>query len=127
MQTVDDILESKGCVVWSVHPDETVYAALLLMAEKNVGALPVLENEQLVGMLSERDYARKVLLEHLDPETTLIREIMAPQTVYAHLDQTLDECMRVMTYGRFRHLPVLHEGKVVGIVSIGDIVKSLIG
>ncbi len=127
MHTVDDLLESKECVVWTIHPDETIYMALLLMAEKNVGALPVLEDEKLVGMLSERDYARKVLLSNIDPSQARVREIMSPQTVYARLDQPLDECMRVMTYGHFRHLPVLHEGKVVGIVSIGDIVKSMIG
>jgi len=127
MQTVDDLLEMKECVVWTVHPDETVYAALLLMAEKNVGALPVVEDDRLVGMLSERDYARKVLLNQLDPPRTRVREVMSPQTVFARLDQSLEECMRIMTYGHFRHLPVIHEGKVIGIISIGDIVKSMIG
>ena len=126
MQTVRDILKAKGSDVWSVEPDATVFDALQRMADKEVGALVVLQGEQIVGLISERDYARKVILHGRASSTTLVREIMTSPVVYIHLDQAIEECMSLMTEKRTRHLPVIENGKLVGLISIGDIVKSII-
>ena len=126
MQTVRDILKAKGSDVWSVEPDATVFDALQRMAAKEVGALVVLQGEQIVGLISERDYARKVILHGRASSTTLVREIMTSPVVYIHLDQAIEECMSLMTEKRTRHLPVIENGKLVGLISIGDIVKSII-
>ena len=125
MKTVDDILESKDCVLWTIAPDQTVQTAILLMAEKNVGALPVLEAGQLVGIFSERDYTRKILPEGRDPDTTLVREIMTMSSIFVRPEQSIEECMYMMTFGQIRHLPVMIADEVIGIISIGDIVKAL--
>jgi len=126
MQTVRDILKAKGTDVWRVEPDATVFDALQRMAEKEVGALVVMQGAQVVGLISERDYARKIILHGRASPTTLVKEIMTSPVVYIHLDQAIEECMSLMTEKRIRHLPVLEGGKLVGIISIGDIVKSII-
>ena len=126
MKTVKQILEEKGCQVWSVAPTATMFEALTMMAEREVGALTVLEDDKLVGIVSERDYARKVILRGRTSRDTLVQEIMSSPVICVHLDQTVDECMALMTGKRFRHLPVLEEQKLVGIVSIGDLVHSMI-
>ena len=126
MKTVRDILKAKGSDVWLVEPDATVFDALQRMADKEVGALVVTEGEQVVGIISERDYARKVILHGRASSTTLVKEIMTSPVVYIHLDQPIEECMSLMTEKRTRHLPVIENGKLVGLISIGDIVKSII-
>jgi CBS domain-containing protein len=126
MQTVRDILKTKGTDVWCVEPDATVFDALQRMAEKEVGALVVMQGGQIVGLISERDYARKIVLHGRASPTTLVKEIMTSPVVYIHLDQPIEECMSLMTEKRTRHLPVIEDGKLVGLISIGDIVKSII-
>ena len=126
MKTVRDILKVKGADVWCVEPDATVFTALQRMAEKEVGALVVTEGAQIVGLISERDYARKVILHGRASPTTLVKEIMTSHVVYTHLDQSIEECMALITEKRIRHLPVMAEGKLVGVISIGDLVKSII-
>ncbi len=126
MKSVRDILKVKGTEVWCVEPDATVFDALRRMAEKEVGALVVTEGAQVVGLISEREYARKVVLQGRTSPTTLVKEIMISPVVYIHLDQAIEECMSLMTEKRTRHLPVIEDGKLVGLISIGDIVKSII-
>ena len=126
MSTVREILRNKGCDVWSIAPDATVYEALCLMADKNVGAVLVIDACTLVGILSERDYARKVILHGKSSRDTLVREIMTERMVYVRPEQTAEECMALMTEKRVRHLPVLEGDRLVGVVSIGDVVKSII-
>ena len=126
MKTIRDILKVKGTDVWCVEPDATVFDALQRMAEKEVGALVVTQGAQVVGLISEREYARKVILEGRTSPTTLVKEIMITPVVYIHLDQPIEECMSLMTEKRTRHLPVIEDGKLVGLISIGDIVKSII-
>ncbi len=126
MKTVRDILKVKGSDVWCVDPDATVFDALQRMAEKEVGALVVTEGAQVVGLISERDYARKVILHGRASPTTLVKEIMTSHVVYTHIEQSIEECMALVTEKRIRHLPVMAEGKLVGVVSIGDLVKSII-
>jgi CBS domain-containing protein len=126
MQTIRDILKVKGTDVWCVEPDATVFDALRRMAEKEVGALVVTEGAQVVGLISEREYARKVVLQGRTSPTTLVKEIMISPVVYIHRDQAIEECMSLMTEKRTRHLPVIEDGKLVGLISIGDIVKSII-
>ena len=126
MQTIRDILKVKGTDVWCVEPNATVFDALRRMADKEVGALVVTEGAQVVGLISEREYARKVVLAGRTSPTTLVKEIMISPVVYIHLDQAIEECMSLMTEKRTRHLPVIEDGKLVGLISIGDIVKSII-
>jgi len=126
MRTLGQILAAKGTQVWSVTPDTSVYDAIALMAEKGIGALPVLESGKLVGIVSERDYTRKVALQGRSSKTTLVREIMTPEVVCVRRDETAQEAMAVMTAKRIRHLPVLEGDEMVGIVSIGDLVKDVI-
>jgi len=126
MPTIRDILKVKGTDVWCVEPDATVFDALRRMAEKEVGALVVTEGAQVVGLISEREYARKVVLQGRTSSTTLVKEIMISPVVYIHRDQAIEECMSLMTEKRTRHLPVIEDGKLVGLISIGDIVKSII-
>ncbi len=123
---VKDILEVKGHSVWSVRPDASVYEAMALMAAKGVGALMVMEGESVAGVISERDYARKVILEGRSSRTTEVKEIMTRHVLYAEPEQTIEQCMAVMTDKRVRHLPVLEQGRLAGVISIGDLVKSII-
>jgi len=127
MKTVKELLRNKGYHVWSIGPDATVYEALTLMAEKDVGALLVLDNAgQLVGILSERDYARKIVLKGKTSRETPVREIMTEKVVWVRPDQTIEECMALMTNKRIRHLPVMEESRLLGVISIGDVVKDII-
>ncbi len=126
MNTVKQVLDTKGTQVWSIAPDMTVFKALELMAEKDAGALLVVENDKLVGVLSERDYARKVILQGASSLKTLVREIMTTKVPYVAPENTVDECMALMTDKRCRHLPVLDNNQVIGVLSIGDLVKATI-
>lgn len=126
MNFVTEILKTKGRDVWTVSPDSAVYDALQVMADKNVGALMVLEGDKLVGVFSERDYARKVFLKGKASKDTRVSEIMTTNPVWVGLDQTIEACMNLMTNKKVRHLPVLDEGRLVGVVSIGDIIKAVI-
>ena len=125
--TVAQILASKGSDVWSVSPDTLLYKALQLMQDKGIGALAVLDQDnKLVGIVSERDYARKVILEGRSSRETFTGEIMTKELYVVKPETTIDECISLMTEKRVRHLPVLEKGKLLGIVSIGDVVKSII-
>ena len=126
MKTVRDLLKQKGQAVWSVVPDSTVYDALTLMAEKNIGALLVIDAGRPVGIFSERDYARQVILKGKASKDTPVREVMTSKVVFVRPEQSIEECMALMTDKRFRHLPILEEGALVGILSIGDVVKAVI-
>jgi CBS domain-containing protein len=126
MTTVKQILDTKGYTVWSIHPQASVFAAIERMAEKEVGALIVLEGDALVGIISERDYARKVILKGRSSHETAVQEIMTSHVICVRLDQSIEECMTLVTERRIRHLPVLDNGRVVGIISIGDLVKTII-
>lgn len=126
VETVRAILQRKGSEVWSVLPTATVYDAIAMMADKRVGALIVVSEGKLVGIVSERDYARKVILKGKSSKETLVQEIMTTPVVAIGPACTVDECMRVMTTHRIRHLPVLDGQELVGVVSIGDMVKAII-
>jgi CBS domain-containing protein len=124
--SVGAILAHKGHAVWSIAPNSTIFDAIQLMADKNVGALPVVYEGKLVGMISERDYTRKVALKGKSSKETPVREIMTQEVVTANVGDTVTECMRVMTDSRIRHLPVMDGEKMVGLVSLGDLVKWII-
>jgi CBS domain-containing protein len=126
MGSVKDILKAKGAVIFSIHPGVTIYSALEKMVEKNVSALLVMEEEKLVGIFTERDYARKVVLKGKHSRDTMIEEVMSKDVITISPDSTIDECMRMMTSRFIRHLPVVEEDKVLGIISIGDVVKFII-
>jgi CBS domain-containing protein len=126
MQTVRDLLRKKGGQIHSVSPHSSVYEALQLMADKNVGAVLVLDGSRLVGILSERDYARQVVLKGKASKETPVREIMTTRVVCVVPEQTIEDCMALMTDKRIRHLPVLEEGQLAGVLSIGDVVKAVI-
>ena len=123
---ISDVLTRKGSQVWSVSPTAFVYDAIALMADKHVGALLVISEGKLVGIVSERDYARKVILLGKSSKETQVQEIMTSPVIFATPRQTIDECMRVMTENRIRHLPVAEDEKVVGVVSLGDLVNWII-
>jgi CBS domain-containing protein len=123
---VRSILAAKGGAVWSVPADTSVYDAVLLMAEKDVGALVVIAGRKLAGMFSERDYARKVILHGKSSKEVLVREIMSSPVLTVPPEETVDECMRIMTHNRIRHLPVVEGGELVGVISIGDLVNWII-
>jgi CBS domain-containing protein len=126
MTTIQQVLDSKGHDVLTVQPDDTVFHALELMASKNVGAVIVTENGAPIGIFTERDYARNVILKGRSSTNTPVRDIMSADVIFVRPEQTVDECMAIMTDKRFRHMPVLDEGKLSGIVSIGDLVKTII-
>jgi len=126
MKTVQQLLESKRYSVVSVSPADTVLEALKVMAEKEIGAVIVIENEHLVGIFSERDYARKVVLQGKSSKDTPVREIMTEKVVCVRQEKTIEDCMGLMTDKRIRHLPVLEHKKVIGVISIGDVVKEML-
>lgn len=126
MKTVRDILDTKGHDVWCVGLEDTVFEALRRMAQKEIGALVVMDGPRLAGIISERDYARKIVLLGRTSPNTLVKEIMTSHVAYTHPEQSIEECMAIMTDKRVRHLPVIEAGKLVGLISIGDLVKSII-
>ena len=126
MKTVKDILKGRDREIWSVSPMTTAYEALEVMAEKNIGALLVFEKEELVGVFSERDYARKVILKGKASKDTPVGELMTRQVFYVKPENTLNECMALMTSKHIRHLPVYDNNRITGIITIGDVVKEII-
>ncbi|MDB6066963.1 MAG: hrp [Pedosphaera sp.] len=124
--TIDSILNQKSDAIWTVPPEATVYDGIKLMSDKNIGALLVMTGDRLVGIFSERDYTRKVILKGKSSKSTSVREIVSTPVITVEPGSTIEECMRLMTEHRIRHLPVLDCGKVVGIVSIGDLVNWMI-
>lgn len=126
MKTVRQLLDEKGHKVWSLGPEATVFEAIKLMADKGVGALIVMQGEAPVGLISERDYARKVALEGRSSKGTKVSEVMTTRVVCVRPDQSVEESMALMTDKRVRHLPVMVDGQLLGIISIGDLVKTII-
>ena len=126
MTTVRHILDQKGNQVWSLHSGDTVYDAIKMMADKDVGALVVVDGSKIVGIVTERDYARNVFLKGRASPQTLVGEIMARNVVCVEPDKSIEECMAIMSARRVRHLPVINDGELLGIVSIGDLVKNTI-
>ena len=126
MKTIKEILQAKPHRLLSISPDASVFDALKVMAEKEVGALVVLDGERLVGIFSERDYARKVILHGKSSKDTAVREIMTHKVVCVRPEQSVEDCMALMTDMRVRHLPVLQDKRVIGVISIGDVVKEVI-
>jgi predicted transcriptional regulator len=126
MKTISRLLEEKGRFIWSVGPKAKVFEALRLMAEKDVGALLVMDGEKLVGIFSERDYARKVILKHKSSKHIAVREIMSSEVVSASPDLDCEQALALMTARHIRHLPVVENDQIVGVVSIGDLVKAVI-
>jgi CBS domain-containing protein len=126
MRTVREILLNKGYDIYSVSPDDTIFSALKVMAEKKIGALLVIENGDIIGIMSERDYARKVALEGKSSKDARVKEIMSDKVIYADIDRLVEECMVLMIEKRIRHLPVYENEKLTGIISIGDVVKAVI-
>ena len=126
MTFVKELLRGKPAEVWTVSPQNTVYEALELLAEKNIGAVPVVENDNLIGMFSERDYARKVILRGKASKETLVRELMSHPVFRVGPDEPIETCMALMTNQHIRHLPVIEDGKLIGLISIGDVLKAVI-
>jgi len=126
METVSQLIASKGSQVWSVDPDETVYSAIEKMAETNTGALAVVKNEQLVSIISERDYTRKVFLQGKSSQQSLVSEIMTFPVICATMAQKIDDCMAIMNANGFRHMPVVEADKLVGMLSLKDLVNVII-
>jgi CBS domain-containing protein len=123
---IGTLLHHKGPALWTVSGNASVYEAIALLAEKNIGALPVMDGERLIGIFSERDYTRKIALAGKSSRTTLVREIISTPVVAVTSYHTIEDAMRLMTEKRIRHLPVIDEGKMVGLVSIGDMVNWII-
>ena len=126
MTTLKMLLKDKGHDVWSVHPDDTVLDAIKMLAEKDIGALIVIKDDKPVGIFTERDYARNVYLKGKSSLDTAVRDVMVAPVICVKSEQTVDECMALMTAKRFRHLPIMDGDELVGMVSIGDLVKSVI-
>ena len=127
MLKVRDVLQAKGTDIWSIAPKATVYEALEIMADKNIGALLVVVGEELVGIFSERDYSRKVILRGKSSRETLIEDLMTRDVYVVNIDDTIEKCMALMSTAHCRHLPVLEDNQLVGVLSIGDIVNAIIG
>lgn len=125
MTTVGQILRNKGDQIWSISPEATIYDALRLMADKNIGAVLVMDSDTLAGIFSERDYARSIALNKSAHEIQ-VKELMSAKVVTITRDKTIENCMELMTNQRIRHLPVLDQQRVIGVISIGDVVKSII-
>ena len=126
MTIVRHILDKKGQLVWTIRPDDTVFAAIEEMARKDVGALVVVENGEPIGIFTERHYARDVFLKGRSSPTTVVKDVMRTGFLYVTPERTVEECMAIMTAERVRHLPVMNDGNLVGLISIGDLVKSII-
>ena len=126
MDTISELLAEKGSTVWSVGPEDAVIEAVRIMAERGSGALAVLDTDALVGIISERDYVRKIALKGKSSKETLVREIMTLRVIYAAPDQRIEECMAIMNQNDIRHMPVLDKGKVVGMLSLKDLVNVII-
>lgn len=126
MKLVNHLLDAKGRRIIAVSPDNSVLEAIKIMAEKSIGALAVMDGDRLVGIMSERDYARKVIIKGRASETTRVAEIMTTDVLTTSGSQTVNECMNTMTEQKIRHLPVVEQGKVVGMISIGDLVQAII-
>jgi CBS domain-containing protein len=126
MITIKELLKKKSGDIWSISPQTSVYQALELMAQKEVGALLVMENDKLVGIFSERDYARKIILKGKASKETAVSELMTTSVYYVTPDNTLEEAMALMTSKHIRHLPIMNHGKLSGIVTLGDVVKKII-
>ena len=127
MTTIRQLLDQKGRTIWSIHPDATVFDAVAKMAEKDIGSLVVMDGQKLVGIITERHYSRNVVLKGRTSPATPVRDIMETHVFFATPEQSVEQCMAVMTDKRVRHLPVLEGEKLIGIISIGDLVKSIIG
>jgi CBS domain-containing protein len=126
VETIKELLRNKGQKVWSIGPDASVYDAVALMADKDIGALMVMKGDKPLGLISERDYSRNVILKGRSSKDTTVKEVMMTRVVGVRPDQKLEECMAIMTERRVRHLPVMNGTELVGIVSIGDLVKAVI-
>jgi len=126
MKSIRHCLNTKGNQIWSINPDASVFDALRLMAEKDIGALLVLEDGELVGIFSERDYARKIILQGKSSRNTVVREIMTRRVLCVDVAQSIEDCMFLMTEKKVRHLPVLENNRLIGVISIGDVVKEII-
>jgi CBS domain-containing protein len=126
MDTVRQLLQAKGYDIWAVTPESAVLDALKLMADKNIGAVLVIDHGSLVGILSERDYARKVVLRGKAAKNTLVREIMTERVVCVHPSRPVEECLALMTSGHLRHLPVVEDNRLIGVISIMDVIKTLL-
>ncbi len=126
MTIINELLKSKGHDVWAIAPGDVVYNAIKMMADKGVGALLVMDGDKLAGIISERDYARKVILQGRSSKDTQVRDIMTTPVICARPEQTVEVGMALMTEKRIRHLPIVEEGRIVGVVSIGDLVKSVL-
>jgi CBS domain-containing protein len=124
--TISEILHHKGAAVWSIAPDAMVFDAIQMMAEKNIGAVVVIDKEKLIGLVTERDYTRKVALKGKSSKQTAVKEILSENLVHVTPLHTVEDCMRLMTEHRIRHLPVLEADKLLGVVSIGDLVNWII-
>ena len=125
-EVIKDLLKIKNKNIWTIEPGATVYDAISEMAEKQIGALVVSENKKVIGIITERDYARKVILQDKSSKDTLVRDIMTERVIYVQPDQKIEDCMALMTKKHIRHLPVLEGDRLVGMISIGDVVKTLI-
>lgn len=126
MHNIGTLLDTKGRDIWSIEPGETAFKALETMSQRNVGALLVVEGGKLVGIFSERDYARKVILKGKSSKETTVGELMTPEVFYAAPEDTLEESMALMTAKHIRHMPVLKDGQLIGMVTLGDVVKQII-
>ncbi len=126
MNTIGSLLKVKGNEVWAIAPDASAYEAIQLLAEKNVGSLMVVDGDQVMGIISERDYVRKVDIKGLSAKQTPVRDIMSKDIIRAELSTTIDECMALMTDKHIRHLPIYADGQLAGVISIGDLVKAII-
>ena len=125
-EVIKDLLKIKNKNIWTIEPGATVYDAISEMADKQIGALVVSEDKKVIGIITERDYARKVILQDKSSKDTLVREIMTERVIYVKPDQKIEDCMALMTKKHIRHLPVLDGDRLVGMISIGDVVKTLI-
>ena len=126
MITIEHLLKNKDNQIWSVEPKTSIFEALKIMSDKEIGALLVIEDEKLVGIFSERDYARKVILKGKSSKNTQVGELMTKKVLYIDPEKTINDCMAIMTDKHIRHLPVIENDKVIGIVTIGDVVKQII-